>query len=102
MDEDVEQKRSLEKNKKVYEFVNSEYWPILTGMVFEEVNDLQSIMNLDAKEAEEVVLELRVRKNVIESLMSFIQKIEGESTQYEQNELSGGERNTGHILRENP
>ncbi len=44
-----EQREIEKKNKKVYEMVGSEHWTIIKELIFEEINDLQSVMNIEGR-----------------------------------------------------
>lgn len=55
----------------------SEEWKIVKGILFEEINDLQSVMNIEGKTAEEIATKVSAAQGAVELLISVIQKIEG-------------------------
>lgn len=99
MDEEKEYQDFLKENKTVHDLVNSEYWPLIAKLFTDEINDLQSIMNVEGKDAEEVFIDIKVRKNVVEILAGFLNKMVGQANQYEHNNLSQSESDGAYIDR---
>lgn len=95
-----EERKFKKQNEAVYNFVRSEHWDTFRNVVFEEINDLQSIMNITGSNELEVFLDIKVRKNLVELLTEFVKKFEGQARQYEINELSTGEHELSFIERD--
>lgn len=95
-----EDKEFIDKNKAVYEFVNSEGWKIFKQETLETIADIQSIMNVDL---EDPINDIKVRKNLAVELTNILKKYETQAYQYEHNtydeyELSPDEkRGNSHI-----
>jgi len=99
--QDKETKEYLDENKAIYQFVQSEGWGFVKGKLIKQIDDLQSIMNLEgAKTPEEMVMDIKVRRIVIEELLRWLGSVEGQAKQFEGNEGSLDERDRpSHIIR---
>ncbi len=58
----------------------SDDWAEIRALLFEEINDLQSVMNVEGKTAEEIAAQVGARRAAVELIVSVIQKIEGSQT----------------------
>lgn len=97
---DKEQKKYLEENRAVYQFVKSKGWKICKGKLMERIDDLQSIMNVDGKTAEEVLLDVKTRKLIVQELLDWVKSIDGQAEQYEGNLDSLDETEDSYIVTE--
>ena len=86
-----EDKKYKEENKELIATVKSEGWKVVRQKLFDRINDLQSILNLDDVKPEDLLTEVKVRGLVVKELHLFLQEIEGQVNQYEGNTLSPGE-----------
>jgi hypothetical protein len=96
MDEKAHQKR----NKAVWEFVDSDGWKYVKDDLIKKINDLQSLMNVEGETPEQVMLDIKVRKNVIAILLEWIKDVEGQVDQHIGNNFSPDESEIIHIIRE--
>lgn len=96
---DKAQQEHLKKNKEVYEFVTSDGWKYVKSEIVKNIEDLQSIMNIDGDTPEAVVLDIKVRKNVMAILLEWLRDVEGMTAQYESNEFSSDETEMMYIIR---
>lgn len=95
-----EQKKYLNENKAVYRFVKSRGWVIAKNKLMEKIDDLQSIMNVDGKTPEEVVMDIKVRKLVCNELLDWVRSLEGQAQQFENNETLLPREQKDYIIRE--
>ena len=86
-----EEKKYIQENKSVYRFVKSRGWKICKDKLMKQIEDLQSVMNVDGKSAEEVFIDIKVRKLVVEELVGWLNSIENQATQFEGNIISPDE-----------
>jgi len=97
---DKAQTAHLKKNKELYEFVYSDGWKHVRGELVAKVDDLQSILNVKEGTPEEVKMDIAVRMATIEILTEWLDNVEGQAVQYEQNELDPGIAEVSHIMRQ--
>ena len=97
---DKAQNEHLKKNKEIYEFVGSDGWKHVRDNLMDKVNDLQSIMNVTQGTPEEVKMDIAVRMATIELLTEWLSDVEGQSAQYEQNDLDPIRAEASHIMRQ--
>jgi hypothetical protein len=96
-----EQKKFLLDNKSVYRFVKSRGWVIVKNRLLEQINDMQSIMNVEGNQTpEQIVIDLKVRRAVCEELIRWVKSIEGQAEQFENNETSLPQEQKSYIMRE--
>lgn len=86
------------ENEAVYNFVKSDHWKLIEDKFMERINDLQSIMNIEGKDADAIFFDMKVRRALIEEMLGIIKDFKGQATQYEQNELSPDERGMSTII----
>jgi hypothetical protein len=87
------------KNKELMELTQTEGWKIVKGLLLDKINDLQSINNIDYTNADEVFLDIKVRKNVIMILVEWLKDVEGRVEQFAMNDLSLDEDDFNHVIR---
>lgn len=100
MKQTIEEKKYLKENKALYKFIKSEGWKICKDKLVEQINDLQSIMNVDGKTADEVFIDIKVRKIVVEELVRWVDSVEGQANQFENNMDSPGEKVDSFIYQD--
>lgn len=91
MIKDKEQKKHDDENKALARLVSSKGWQVVRDIVSNKVSDLQSVLNVDGLTAEEVMLDVKVRKLMVKELVDFLGEVEGRVAQYESNDLSPDE-----------
>lgn len=97
---DKEERKFHNDNKKIFNFVKSKHWPLVRDAIYQRIEDIQSVMNVDGLTAEEVFIDIKVRKLLATELLDLIRSIEGQAMQYEQNELNPDESEVSYILRQ--
>jgi hypothetical protein len=80
-------KKLFDKNKSIYKLVKSNGWKLFKEQVDQDILDFQSVMNVDISKPEEVILDIKVRKNLVDYISKLIGKFEGQAKQFEENEL---------------
>lgn len=63
-------------------------WPIIKDRVFALINDAQSIMGVEAKDAEAMLREIEAKRMAINLITEWIREIEGEAAQYDQEDAA--------------
>lgn len=97
MYDEQEQKKFFDKNKEVHDLANSQQWAMIKVRLFEKIDDLQSVMNVDMENPEQTFQDIKTRKNVIDVLVELMKEVDGEARQFEENELTPDE--TGFVRR---
>lgn len=67
-------------------YVESDGWRWTKDRLAEKIMDLQSIMNLEGKSPEEIVLDIKARKLTIDILMTTLKQVEGRAEQHRSNQ----------------
>jgi hypothetical protein len=80
-------KTLFNKNKSIYKLVKSNGWKLFKEQVDQDILDFQSVMNVDVTKPEEIILDIKVRKNLVDYVSKLIAKFEGQAKQFEENEL---------------
>lgn len=96
---DKAQRSHLKKNKEIYEFTTSDGWKHVKAQLIAKIDDLQSIMNITEEDPTKVIMDIKVRKVVMEILMEWMADVEGQTNQYEANDLPPDESEFRHIER---
>lgn len=81
-------KKLFNKNKSIYNLVKSSGWKLFKEQVDQDILDFQSVMNVDLSSPEDVILDIKVRKNLVDYVTKLIVKFEGQAKQFRENELS--------------
>lgn len=97
--EEKAERQYLRDNKSVYQFVKSRGWTIAKGRLMDQISDIQSIMNVDGKTADEVLIDVKVRKLLVEELLKWVKSVEGQAAQHEADGLQKEEEEIDHVIR---
>lgn len=85
---DAETKTILDSQQQVAAFVKSEGWGSVREKLTNKIIDLQNAFNIEDKDAEKMLIDLRARKMATEMLFGWLQEIEGTNDQYNANKLT--------------
>ena len=83
MNEDT--KEIVNRGKALQDMVQSDGWRIARKKIIDKMMELQSIMNLDAENAEQILVETKSRVMAIDCLKGWLTEIEGDVEQFENN-----------------
>lgn len=98
---DKERREFIKENNKLVRFVESEEWTYVKGLLMEKINDMQSIMNLEGTlTPEEIILDIKTRRGVVEELVRWVKEVEGKVEQYLANDVNDSLKEKSYILRE--
>ena len=97
----MDDKEHIKKNNQLVRFVDSEEWTYVKSLLMDKINDMQSIMNLEGDmKAEEIILDIKTRRGVVEELVSWVKEVEGKVEQYLANDVKDLSKERSHIIRE--
>jgi len=85
-------KKLFNKNKDIYTLVKSRGWKAFKEQVDQDILDFQSVMNVDLSSPDDVILDIKVRKNIVDYIVKLITKFEGQAAQFKANELTGPDK----------
>jgi len=97
-DLDKESKKEISSLEKRSEISQSEAWREVKRILVDKIIDLQSVMNIDAKNADEIALQVSARRTASEILAETIRDIEGSHEQLK-SILKGKERSNDEFLK---
>jgi hypothetical protein len=78
----------LENNKAVYNLVKSKGWGIFKNKVNLDLQDFTSVMNVDVADPQAMLMDIKLRKNIVTYIKELIESFEGQAKQFEQNEYT--------------
>lgn len=90
----------MNRGKELSRLIVSKGWQAAKDMLTERIMDIQSVMNIEGKTAEEVLADIKLRQNLIVEMKEWINDIEGTARQYEANLVQPPVTEKDHIERE--
>lgn len=82
---DAETYQNLNEGEKYQRIVTSEAYGELKTILTNKIMDLQSILNVEDKDVNSVVIDLKAKKIAIETLLETLRDIEGRADQHSSN-----------------
>jgi hypothetical protein len=83
--------KHLENNKAVYSMVKSRGWKMFKDKVNFDLQDFTSVMNVDVTDPQAMLMDIKLRKNLVSYIKELIESFEGQAKQFEQNEYGVNE-----------
>lgn len=75
----------LSEGEIIKNLVEGDGWKMVKEKLVNKMLDLQSVLNLDPTDANELVIDIKARKTAIEILKEWLAEVEGQLDQYETN-----------------
>ena len=94
-----EKQQIITDGEAIKETLKSNGWGLIRAKLTEQIMDLQSVMNIDAENPEEVVRDIKARRTAIDILVSWLKDVEGDLEQYEDNKNLLEDEDNGIIKR---
>jgi len=83
---DKETKEILSDGEKIKLMVEGDAWSIVRKKMLNQIMDLQSVRNVEiASNPAEILIDIKARLVVIDTLLNFLREIEGMAEQYDSN-----------------
>jgi len=83
--------KHFEKNKAIHTLVKSKGWAIFKEKVAIDLQDFTSVMNVDITDPQTMLMDVKLRKNIVSYIKELISEFEGQAVQFEQNEFNVNE-----------
>ena len=99
---DAETSQVINEGEKVQSFVESEDWQKIKKELVARLIDTDSVGNIEAKDPQQVVIEMSAKQMAIDIVLGWVREIEGQAEQSrEQNqEFLKRSRDNEYILRQ--
>lgn len=85
------------EGQDIADLVGHPGWGRVKSLFEAKLMDLQSVLNIDAKDTEGVIIDIAARKSAIEILREWMNEVEGRAEQHESNKSLVS--NADHVVR---
>lgn len=84
---DIDTQKILIEGSQLKSLVGNEGWPVARAMLEAKIIDLQSIRNITATDAAEVIIDIKARTAAIDIILEWLRQVEGTARQHEGNQI---------------
>lgn len=95
---ETEEKEIVERGKALQDLVKSDGWQEVKTKIMDKIMELQSIMNLDSTDADQMVIDAKARVMSISCLKEWLEEVEGDAEQFENNYIE--DEDMGYVVRD--
>lgn len=97
MKPDIDTQKVLTEGEQIRNLTREGGWGLAKQRLTNKLLDLQSINNIDTTKTDDVILDIKVRKNVVAIVLEWVKEIEGIAAQHDGNQLN--KTDADHVVR---